>query len=141
MTIRIRFIIIIFFITFCINLNIFCSENIDSTLSQCKTCNTTQDNIVCLNKAYQEWDNKLNEKYNELKSLLTVKEINALKASQLKWIAFRDAEYDFINFSYTTMEGTIYKLYLLENKIELTKSRAMQFMRYINEIKESKGGI
>lgn len=118
------------------------ADPIDSTFTACSDKNqTTMGRISCLTEALSAWDAELNKVYKSLAALLPKDEKDKLRASQTKWIVFRDADVEFLNGSYSRLEGTIYKTYLMENKLNLTKARVAQLRRYAAEIEEGKGDI
>jgi uncharacterized protein YecT (DUF1311 family) len=70
---------------------------------------------------YQIWDAHLNEVYQVLKTQLSETEMSQLKAKQLEWIAFKEAEaqkaYD------ESGGGTLSRMVQMEVLFNLTKER------------------
>ena len=116
--------------------------DVDSTQDKCGQGNkTTKETLQCLSESLASWDMQLNHVYKELQKVLSKDGREDLKLSQLKWLAFRDAEVPFIDNSYSSLKGTIHKAYSMENNVALTKDRALQLKRYLAEINEAQGEI
>ncbi|MFW5785397.1 MAG: lysozyme inhibitor LprI family protein [Chitinispirillaceae bacterium] len=117
------------------------AEDIDSSLDSCLQADPSTFGMVeCMIKATQRWDEKLNEVYKELMSVLTDSEKKKLRDSQRKWIEFKDNEISFINeaFAYDDRyRGTIVKLHRAEYVMNVTKSRAVVLMDYLSSYKDS----
>lgn len=114
----------------------------DNLKSDCSSANTTtQETLSCLSESLGSWDTCLNKTYSALRKKLTKEGCEKLKNSQLKWIAFRDAEVGFLENTYSKMQGTIYKVYLLKNKLDLTKNRCQQLQKYLEEVSEDEGDL
>ncbi len=68
---------------------------------------STVDMQACNEKAYREWDEKLNTAYGALQEDLgSEKAKAALKTSQQHWLKFRDTELTFIDKMYQAQQGT-----------------------------------
>lgn len=120
----------------------FAGISIDSIASTCKeNAQTTQAKIECLSNAMTLWDEELNRVYKEVRQVLQPAEREKLKSAQTRWIAFRDSEVVFIQNSYSKLKGTIYKIYLLENKVDITRNRVVQLKRYLEEMRETDGDL
>ncbi|PTY01328.1 hypothetical protein DB346_13405 [Verrucomicrobia bacterium LW23] len=91
-------------------------------------------------QALAKWDAELNAAYKELGGMLKPAGKDALKAAQLQWIKFRDAEIEVIKNSIYLMDGTMW-LQVGDNRVmELTRDRALQLRRTIQTLNEG-GGI
>lgn len=76
-------------------------------------------------------DEELNKAYSLLKTALNEEEFKPLKASQRKWIAFRDSELQFINENWNRANfGSSYNLSRNAYKAELVKARITQLYQY-----------
>ncbi|BEU01368.1 hypothetical protein OAG1_01680 [Agarivorans sp. OAG1] len=76
-------------------------------------------------------DKELNKAYTLLKTALNEEEFKSLKASQRKWIAFRDSELQFINENWNRVNfGSSYNLSRNAYKAELVKARITQLYQY-----------
>lgn len=67
----------------------------------------TMSIINCIDTATKEWDHELNVIYQKNMTKLDKDLKNDLKASQLKWLQHRDAEFRFYNHIHSKAEGTI----------------------------------
>lgn len=91
---------------------------------------TTVGMCDCAAQAQGGWDKQMNEYYSLLMSKLKEDEKSKLKISQQKWMAFRDAEFDFSGMTYYNMEGSMYKVMAVERQKEFVKARAQELKLY-----------
>jgi uncharacterized protein YecT (DUF1311 family) len=98
---------------------------IDKTNETCKEKNySTLGMQECDAKAYKDWDAELNKIYKALREAQGSKPAkNALKASQLHWLKFRDSELNFINKMYQAQQGTYWGTVASSTKIALIRTR------------------
>jgi len=76
-------------------------------------------------------DEELNKAYSLLKNVLDEENFQQLKVSQLKWLAFRDSELQFVNENWNRASfGSSYNLSRNAYKAELVKSRITQLYQY-----------
>ena len=87
---------------------------------------TTVAMVECAAASFDRWDDELNRQYKRLMALLSPDEQQALRDSQRKWIAFRDAEFAFIATTHSRMQGSMYQPLHMEARKELVKARALQ---------------
>ncbi|MBN2572231.1 MAG: DUF1311 domain-containing protein [Ignavibacteriales bacterium] len=123
----------IFFISFT---NLFAQENdkhsIDIFLDNCVEENQTMSgSAYCYSEAQEKWDEELNRVYQELRSKLNANQNKVLKDAQLKWIVFRDAEFDLLDVVYSTLQGTIYLADLAYYKMVIVKNRVLELENYL----------
>lgn len=85
----------------------------------------------CLQQAMVDWDKQLNEGYQQLRGKLSEKQKENLKSSQVLWIKFRDAEFNFVESQFEGMEGTMYPNLILTRKIEIIKHRVFELEKYL----------
>jgi len=95
--------------------------------------NGTRDTI----RAYHEYkiflDEALNKTYNILESKLSPKHQKELKASQLHWIKFRDAEFEFINNNWDRPTfGTSFAVSRGDYSSSVIKNRLIQLFHYLS---------
>lgn len=107
------------------------SHPIDKFLETCMEKNpSTQGMIDCVTEAMNKWDTELNRLYKLLISKLDSESANALKESELEWIAYKDKEFKFINEMYSQKEGTMYLVMKVSDKMEIIKTRALVLESY-----------
>ena len=88
----------------------------------------------CIYTAAEAWDGELNKNYNRLMAKLDAKQKKTLKAAQLAWITYRDAEYALIDAAYEKMEGTMYIPMRAEDRLRVVKKRALELAGYLDLI-------
>lgn len=104
-------------------------RSIDEALLKCVDENSTTSGMVkCTQDAYDEWDGILNLVYQRLSERLTPEAREALKASQRKWLVWRDAEFEVIDRVYATREGTMYLPMRANDRMRVVSDRAMQLI-------------
>lgn len=125
-------------ILFCIlNLAFGQSEKeypIDIELQNCLDSNvnyTTKGMTDCVVQATEKWDEKLNENYQKLLTLLTAEQKDKLIIAQREWIEYRDKEIEFSNQLYYDMQGTMWIPVAAETKLNLTRKRTIELESYI----------
>lgn len=86
----------------------------------------------CMSGSFEEWDKELNKNYQLIMSQLDDKGKKKLKDSQRKWIAYRDAELDFVSYYHDDFkqEGTMRPISYISAKIDITKKRALELLKY-----------
>lgn len=80
--------------------------------------------------AYKLWDLELNRVYKRLMKDLKPSQKKALRASQRKWIVYRDAEIESIRAIYGAKEGTMWGIVGSASVIDLTKSQMQRLSSY-----------
>lgn len=115
-------------------------NDIDSELQICLESGE-ELSIECYLEAEKKWDKKLNEVYQELKTLLSKESFEKLKSAQIAWIKFKEKEkenYDELaliaenSMSYNAMalsESIGFKIY------KITKDRAVDLISYLELVK------
>lgn len=112
-------------------------HRIDKISDQClEKNNSTAGMSECLNQAYQLWDAELNKVYNQLKISLKPDAQNALKASQLEWIKFRDSEFALSDKIYSELQGTMYIPMRVADRVEIVRKRTLELESYIDLLKQ-----
>jgi len=106
---------------------------IDNKLKQCleaDSIKTDSDMVNCTQIAINEWDKELNRNYKLLMSILPDGDKEKLKASQLKWIEYRDLELEFSRRIHHKLEGTMWLVVETGRKLEIIKQRAIELNDY-----------
>ncbi|WNJ17668.1 lysozyme inhibitor LprI family protein [Pontibacter sp. G13] len=93
---------------------------------------TTNAMISCLNTAYMAWDNDLNEHYQLIMDQLSTELQDHLRNSQRSWMAYRDREVEFMMEMYGSFQGTMWKLSIMDRKLEITRKRALELHDYLD---------
>jgi len=125
---------------FCLfNFSCFSQETkhlIDQAMDDClNDAVSTVDQRNCVKEAYKKWDTLLNEGYQQFLSKLPKKEKELFVDAQRKWIKFRDAEFEFINYYYYQQEkGTLFFVMGDFRKMEMVKKRALEIQEYIQSL-------
>jgi uncharacterized protein YecT (DUF1311 family) len=91
-------------------------------------------------KGLDLWDKEMNRAYQELKKALPEKSFATLKAAQLQWIAYRDAQIAFINSCYDQYDGTMYIPMRASAIMEVTRARALELLHRLEVHKEHAAG-
>ncbi len=108
-------------------------QDIDNRLDEClnKDSNyTTTAMLECLEEAREGWDKELSKYYNFLMGVLEADTKEKLKTSQLKWVEYRDLEYEFSNKMHTDMQGSMWLVVAAERRYETVKTRALELKNY-----------
>jgi uncharacterized protein YecT (DUF1311 family) len=86
--------------------------------------------VRCIDIAYGAWDRELNKNYTALMGKLRVEGKQSLKAAQVQWIKYRDAEFKLIDDIYSTLEGTMYIPMRVSRRMDVIKQRALELAAY-----------
>jgi uncharacterized protein YecT (DUF1311 family) len=120
----------------------FSQENknpIDIYLDTCIEKNpSTMGILKCTDEAYKMWDAELNKYYKLLMSFLNESDAKVLKESELKWIEFKDKEFENLEHIYSKMEGTMYIPMHAFSKLEIIRTRANQLKDYYELLTDKK---
>jgi uncharacterized protein YecT (DUF1311 family) len=111
---------------------------IDSLLESCLESDpfsSTAGMLKCINSATSLWDDELNKNYKLLMAVLRPDEKEKLKTSQLKWIEFRDKEFEFSDAAYNNLERTMWLVVKANKRLQIVKHRAIELMDYYYDIK------
>lgn len=114
---------------------------IDIALQKChdNTDNqTTHGMISCEETAAAQWDKELNNYYSKLGKILSADEKANLKASQLKWIEYRDKEFAFSDLMYGNLEGTMWLPMAAARRCNIVRARALELKHYYELLQDAK---
>jgi len=100
----------------------------------------THGQIQALGRGIELWDAELNRVYKELvKAYGNNEKAKAkLKAAQLAWIKFRDAEYDHLFEMYQLKDGTMYRIFQTSDRMEIIKARALELKSRLDTFNDAK---
>ena len=112
---------------------------IDKRLEDCmnKSKSVTSEMEKCLEAALEEWEAEISKYYRLLMDKLDEEPKKQLKESQMAWLRFKNAEFEFIPFYFQDF-GSYIGPYARSHKIDIVKSRALQLRTYYNTITEIK---
>lgn len=115
------------------------NENpIDSELTACMDKDPSTHGVLkCIDNAFKQWDDELNNYYQKLMDLLDDEAKTKLKEAERKWIEYRDSEFKNIESIYSKKEGTMYLPMLALDKMNVIKRRALQLMDYYQLVTEN----
>lgn len=88
-------------------------------------------------RAYDAWDDKLNQQYKKLMSRLTPKEKSKLRKAQRAWLAFRDAETEFVRSPRISEGGTLQPVIVSDLGLQALKRRVCQLKKYREKAKSN----
>lgn len=112
-------------------------HSIDAWLEKCVASDSSTNGMTkCAIEANTMWDKEMNRIYKELMKKLPEKQKTLLKQSQIQWVKFRDAEFNFISEFYGNFEGTIWQNISANKRLNLIKERTLNLQVYLNYLKE-----
>lgn len=113
-------------------------SSIDKELSACLESSesySTAGMTECMMQAATKWDTELNKVYQKLLGSLSKDAKEKLRASQRKWIEYRDSEIQFSNQFYHELGGSMWIPVKAEKILSLTKTRTLELEGYlVNQI-------
>ncbi len=111
---------------------------IDKALGVCTEKDPSTAGMVrCIDIAYQDWDKELNKKYQAAMIKLKPAEKATLKAAQLEWLKFREAEFKLLDTIYSKLQGTMYISMRLDQRMQIVRRRAMALASHADLLTES----
>ncbi len=89
---------------------------------------STNGQIQALAKGYDLWDAELNAAYKELMQAYGTSEKlkSTLKEAQLAWIKYRDASFKHFEAVCESREGSMYRVFLANDRMDFIKTRALE---------------
>jgi uncharacterized protein YecT (DUF1311 family) len=137
MNFKIKYVLSFIFILTCSVLSQEKQTEIDTLYKICIDNNpSTQGVIHCAGIAEEAWDKEMNQYYNLLMDVLKEDEKIKLKDSQLKWVAFRDSEFDFSGTMYYNLGGTMWLVANADKRVDIVKARALELKDYYTNLTE-----
>ena len=103
----------------------------DQKKDPCAEAQTQTDMNICWGKEYKAADAQLNAAYREFTSKLSPEETAQLKAAQLAWIKFRDANCEFVASQYKG--GTIRPMIAAMCLADVTSARTSELKAQMKE--------
>ena len=108
-------------------------DPIDGALERCletPSGQTTAGMVECIGAATTAWDRRLNEAYQKAMQALDPRSQDLLRASQRKWLAFRDAEATALNGPWRLSAGTLAQVTTANANLSAVKERAEELSAY-----------
>lgn len=111
---------------------------IDKAYEACMEKNSSTAGMrECAEQAEKAWDKEMNRVYEKLRARLDEKGKSALKAAQLKWIAYRDEEYKQLDSLYSGLQGTMYIPMHAYARTHIVRERTLQLTGYLELLDEA----
>ncbi len=102
-------------------------HEIDVFLENCMEADPSTVGMVnCYGEAEKKWDGELNKTYKQLINAADENTKPKLKAAQLAWLKFRDAEFEFISYLYGQMPGTMFRTFSAGRRVTIIRNRVME---------------
>jgi uncharacterized protein YecT (DUF1311 family) len=95
---------------------------------------TTVGMVGCTAEAERLWDAEMNKYYKLLQGMLSQAEMAKLKASQIKWLEFRDAEFSTSSMIYNDLQGTMWRIVSMDTEMQVVKQRALGLKSYYDNL-------
>lgn len=102
---------------------------IEAELTRCMESEegmSTHGMLDCQRAATEAWDKELNRIWGELMRELPAPAKETLRASQRKWLAFRDADVEAMAAAYGEMQGSMFQVMHADSVSSLTRDRVRQ---------------
>ena len=80
--------------------------------------------ITCTFRACDSWNTKMNNYYKLLLGIISSEAKIKLKASQKKWLEYRDSEFVMAHTIYNDMQGTMWLVIAVITQLEIVKQPA-----------------
>jgi uncharacterized protein YecT (DUF1311 family) len=91
---------------------------------------STPGMVECADEAIRGWDKRLNEVYQQVMTDLDPKSRELLRASQCRWVAFREAEREAMGGPWRQDRGTIIRVLTVNADLSAIKERVQELQLY-----------
>ncbi len=100
---------------------------------------STNGQVQAFAKGFDLWDAELNKVYKELMSAYGKNEAlkKSLKEAQQAWLKFRDAEFEHLRNAFLTKDGSMYRIFLASDRMNLVKERALELQNRLDAFTDS----
>lgn len=108
-------------------------DPLDAALDACLAKpegSSTPGMVECTGDAIRAWDKRLNEVYLQVMAGLDPKSRDLLRASQRRWVAFREAEHEAMGGPWRQDRGTIIRVLTANTDLSAIKERAQELQLY-----------
>jgi len=102
---------------------------LDACLAKPEALSTT-GMVECADAAIRGWDKRLNEVYQQVMTDLDPKSQELLRASQRRWVAFREAEREAMGGPWRQDRGTIIRVLTVNADLSAIKERVQELQLY-----------
>ena len=102
---------------------------LDACLAKPEALSTT-GMVECADAAIRGWDKRLNEVYQQVMTDLDPKSQELLRASQRRWVAFREAEREAMGGPWRQDRGTITRVLTVNADLSAIKERVQELQLY-----------
>ena len=86
--------------------------------------------VDCTGEAIRAWDKRLNEVYQQVMAGLDPKSRELLRASQRRWVAFREADHEAMEGPWRQNKGTIIRVLAVSADLSAIKERVQELPLY-----------
>jgi len=86
--------------------------------------------VDCTSDAIRAWDKRMNEVYQRVMAGLDPKSRELLRASQRRWVAFRDPEHEAMEGPWRHDKGTIIRVLAADADLSAIKERVQELQLY-----------
>ena len=86
--------------------------------------------VECTTEAIREWDKRLNKVYQQVMAGLDPKSRELVRASQRRWVAFREAEHEAMGGPWRQDRGTIIRGLTANADLSAIKERVQELQLY-----------
>jgi uncharacterized protein YecT (DUF1311 family) len=111
-------------------------DPLDAALDAClaKPEGTSTPGMVdCTGEAIREWDERLNKVYQQVMAGLDPKSQELVRASQRRWVAFREAEHEAMGGPWRQDRGTIIRVLTANADLSAIKERVQELQLYASD--------
>ena len=108
-------------------------DPLDTALDACLAkpeASSTPGMVDCTDEAIQAWDKRLNEVYKRVMADLDSKSRELVRASQRRWVAFREAEHEAMGGPWRQDRGTIIRVLTVNADLLAIKERVQELQLY-----------
>jgi uncharacterized protein YecT (DUF1311 family) len=91
---------------------------------------STPGMVDCTGEAIREWDKRLNKVYQQVMAGLDPKSRELVRASQRRWVAFREAEHEAMGGPWRQDRGTIIRVLTANADLSAIKERVQELQLY-----------
>jgi uncharacterized protein YecT (DUF1311 family) len=91
---------------------------------------STPGMVECTGEAIRAWDKRLNEVYRQVMVGLDPKSRDLLRASQRRWVAFRQAEHEAMGGPWRQDRGTIIRVLTANADLSAIRQRVQELQLY-----------
>ena len=89
--------------------------------------------VDCTAEAIREWDKRLNKVYQQVMVGLDPKSRELVRASQRRWLAFREAEHEAMGGLWRQDKGTIIRVLIVNADLSAIKERVRELQLYASD--------